>query len=182
MDKFWCENKLLGGCMQSIPDEVVRKTFEEMSVLEPEEIKILINKMGEEQPYVLAYLFEIGEHEFNEPEKDLFFYLGIGIWLMMSNRYTPLPLVLPILLDEIEEENLKLLAALKKMDEKEFVDHIAQIMDNYPQKAILFYVVDLLIEEAEMDQITMGLMFIYLKIVLEAFQKAIEMQQKKNLK
>ncbi|MEO0156377.1 MAG: hypothetical protein ABIL07_04615 [candidate division WOR-3 bacterium] len=164
--------------MQSIPDEVVEKTFEEMSILEPDEIKILINKMGEEQPYVLAYLFETGEHEFNESEKEVFFYLGIGIWRMMSSRYAPLPLVLPILLDEIEEENLKIFDSLQKMDAERFVECIGQIIDNHSQPAILFYVVDLLIEE-EIDVAPnkIGIMFIYLKILIDAFQKAIELKK-----
>ncbi|MEO0096071.1 MAG: hypothetical protein ABIL66_09325 [candidate division WOR-3 bacterium] len=165
--------------MEVISNEAVEKNFQEMSALEPEEIKILINKMGEEQPYVLAYLFETGDREFNESEKELFLYLGIGIWRMMSSRYAPLPMVLPILLDEIEGENLKLLDSLQKMDEERFVDRVSQIIDSYSQPAILFYVVDFLIEgELEIDADKIGLMFIYLKILIDVFQKTIELRQK----
>ncbi|MCX7996052.1 MAG: hypothetical protein N3A65_09860, partial [candidate division WOR-3 bacterium] len=116
-----------------------------------------------------------GDREFDEFEKEIFLFLGIGIWQTISKIHRPLPLVLPILLDEIEEDNLNLLDSLKNLSEKKFIDRIGQIIDSYPQPAILFYIVDTLIEdvETEISSEKLGLMFIHLKIVIESFQKAI---------
>ncbi|MGB9721584.1 MAG: hypothetical protein ACPL28_08915, partial [bacterium] len=132
--------------MQPISTEIVEKTFKEMSLFGPEEIKMLVNKMGEEQPYVLTYLLATGDREFDESEKELFIYLGIGICQMMSTEYAPLPQISPVLLDEIEEDNLELLDSLEGLDEEEFIASIEKVLENYCQYVILFYVLDTLIE------------------------------------
>ncbi len=163
--------------MRPIPFSVVERTYNEMSRFGFDKIKRVINKMGKEQPYLLTYLLATGDREFNQAERELFVYLGVGIWCTMTYGDKPLPMVLPVLIDEIEKDNLKMLDSLEKMDEEAFVKYVEKIIENYPQPELLFYVVNALIEEQEIEigPDKIGVMFVYLKIVMDAFQKASEM-------
>jgi hypothetical protein len=161
--------------MNIISSEIVEQTWQEMNTLSAAKISSLINKLTKEQPIVLAYLLAVGDDIFNQDERELLLYLGVVVWKMMSQGDRPLPKVTEEQLDEIEEKNIKMLEYLEGEPDTDFIETVAMIVNDYKQQEVLKYVVEALMEETEEDALitdeNKGIMMIYLKTVIDCFDR-----------
>ena len=161
--------------MNKISAEIVERTWKEMSTMSPLNYPKLINKFSKEQPFILTYLIAVDGQQFNEDERELLLYLGVVIWMMMSRENNPLPKVTEKIIDDAEEKNIKMLEYLEGETETDFYETTDTILQDYNQPEVLRYVVEALMEDDDEDvdiqEENIGLMMIYLKTVIDCFDK-----------
>ena len=161
--------------MNPIPADVVEKTWREMSESSPEDAPETIERMSADQPLILGYLMAVSDELFNQDESELFVFLGIVIWHIMSHGDTPLPKVTEEMLEGIEESNFKMLEYLEDESETDFIETTENMLYNYNQQEVLRYVLEAIMEEPEEDseirEENQGLMMIYLKTVIDCFDQ-----------
>ena len=161
--------------MNKISAEIVERTWKEMSTMSPLNYPKLINKFSKEQPFILTYLIAVDGQQFNEDERELLLYLGVVIWMMMSRGNNPLPKVTEKMIDDAEEKNIKMLEYLEGETETDFYETTDTILQDYNQPEVLRYVVEALMEDDDEDvdiqEENIGLMMIYLKTVIDCFDK-----------
>ena len=161
--------------MNKISAEIVERTWKEMSTMSPLNYPKLINKFSKEQPFILTYLIAVDGQQFNEDERELLLYLGVVIWMMMSRGNNPLPKVTEKMIDDAEEKNIKMLEYLEGETETDFYEMTDTILQDYNQPEVLRYVVEALMEDDDEDvdiqEENIGLMMIYLKTVIDCFDK-----------
>jgi len=161
--------------MNRISEQLVETTWKEMSSMSPVNYPKLINKFAKEQPIILAYLMADDDEMFNEDERELLLYLGVVIWKIMSQGNKPLPKVTEKMIDDVEEKNIKMLEYLEGETEIGFYETTATILEDYNQPEVLRYVVEALMEDDEeavdIREENIGMMMIYLKTVIDCFDK-----------
>ncbi|MFQ6003812.1 MAG: hypothetical protein ACE5KJ_08700 [Candidatus Zixiibacteriota bacterium] len=161
--------------MNPISAEVVEKTWKRVAGTSLQEVPETIDRMTKEQPLILAYLLAVGHDIFNQDERELLFFLGMVIWQIMSQGTTRLPKITEKTIDEVEESNLKMLEYLEGESETGFVESVEGMLENYNQREVLGYVMEALMEEPEegclIREENKGLMMIYLKTVLDCFDR-----------
>lgn len=161
--------------MNKISAEIVERTWKEMSTMSPLNYPKLINKFSKEQPFILTYLIAVDGQQFNEDERELLLYLGVVVWMMMSRGNNPLPKVTEKMIDDAEEKNIKMLEYLEGETETDFYETTDTILQDYNQPEVLRYVVEALMEDDDEDvdiqEENIGLMMIYLKTVIDCFDK-----------
>ncbi|MCM8774380.1 MAG: hypothetical protein NC820_06580 [Candidatus Omnitrophica bacterium] len=135
----------------------------------------LVNLTQKQQPFVLAYLLGVGGDTLNRDERELLLYIGIVVWQIMSQGDLPLKKITSEVLEETEEENMKMLEYLEDEPEASFIDIVEKIINDYPQPEVLIYVVEALMEEPEEGVLirdeNIGIMTIYLKTIIDCFDK-----------
>ena len=102
--------------MKPISEHIVDSAWQEMAGLEIDEIRAMVDKMSEEQPYVLVYLMAAGEEGFSDEEREILLYIGMVVWRIMLQGDTPLPQVDEQMLDTAEAANFEMLEALGAVD------------------------------------------------------------------
>ncbi len=161
--------------MNTISSEIVERTWQEMATMSPINYPKLINQFAKEQPFVLGYLMAVDNELLNEDERELLFYLGTVVWRMMSQGEKPLPKVTEDMIFAAEDDNFKMLQLLEGEDEAGVYDTTAKMISSYNQPEVLRYVVEALMEEDEegvdIREANVGMMMIYLKTVIDCFDK-----------
>jgi len=162
--------------MNKISSEIVERTWREMSSMPPLKLPKLVNKLSKEQPAIVAYFLVVGDEFLNEDEQELLLYLGLVVWQVMSNGASPIPEVTEKMVEEAEDKNIKMLEYLEGESESGFIETVETIVENYNQPEVLQFVVEGLIEEDEEDNAnireeSIGMMMIYLKTVIDCFDK-----------
>ena len=162
--------------MNKISAEIVEQTWKEMSRLSPLQLPKLINKLSKEQPVIVAYFLAVGDEFLNEDEQELLLYLGLVVWRVMCKGENPIPEVTENMVEEAEDKNIKMLEYLEGETESGFIETVETIIQNYNQPEVLQFVVEALIEEDEEDDAnireeSIGMMMIYLKTVIDCFDK-----------
>jgi len=160
--------------MNTIPSEIVDRTADWLFSMEDETaIENLINKVAEEQPFILAYLMAMGEGDFNEEERELLLFLGLAIVRMMAEGNTPLPVVTESHLDKLEQTNMRMLEYLAGETDAEFAQVAANLMDGYNQPEVLKFVIETILDESgvSLRPGNTGIMIIFLKIVIDCLDQ-----------
>jgi hypothetical protein len=161
--------------MKPIPEEIVEQTWKRMSAQPIEKAESLVNTMQKEQPFALIYLLAVGGDLLNEEERNLLVYLGIVVWQMMKQGEAPLSKVTEDKLEEAEEKNFKMLNSLAGKSERAFQEAALEMIEDYPQVAVLKYVFEALMEEPEEEveirDENLGIIAIYLKTIIDCFNQ-----------
>ncbi len=161
--------------MKTISAKIVDQTWRKMAIMSPLQIPKLVNKFANEQPVIFAYLLAAGEDLLNQDEKELLLYLGTVIWQIMSQGSTPLPKVTEETLYALEDSNFKMVEYLEGEPEADIENTVAKIYSSYNQPEVLRYVAEALFEEdeegEEIREEMKGIIFIYLKTVIDCFDK-----------
>lgn len=161
--------------MNKISSEIVERTWQTMSVMSPTKVPKIIDQLTGQQPTILAYLMAVGHDILNQDERELLLYLGIVVWKIMSQGNTPLTTVTEKTLDSVEDSNMKMLEYLEGESQTGFIDAVAVVIKNYNQPEVLKYVIEALMEETEEECVirdeNKGMMMIYLKTVIDCFDK-----------
>lgn len=161
--------------MERISARDVVRTWEKMSNLSPTNIPALIEEFSDQQPLILAYLLAVGEREFNQDEKELLLYLGTTVWQMMSRTETAPVQITEETLETIESSNLQMLEYLEGESDEDFIATVETIYSNYNQPDVLRHIVETLMEDEDdfVREDRKGMMLIYLKTVIDCFDKSL---------
>lgn len=142
----------------------------------PFKIPELVNLMSETQPNVMVYLMGMGGDILNQDEREELLFMGTAVWKAMIDSAGSIPKVTQKKIDEIEEINISTLESLEGKSNSAFQAASEAIIENHNQKDILGFITEVLSELAEDDEAIRadetGLMFIILKTVVEALDKA----------
>jgi hypothetical protein len=161
--------------MDTISSEIVEKTYNKLGRMPPQEAPKMVDRMSKQQPLVLAYLMATGHDVLNQEERELLLYLGVVVWQIMNQGTKSLPEITEEILDETEDSNMKMLEYLDGETETGFIDTLEKIINNYNQPEVLRYVVEALVEEPKEESVirdeNIGIMMIFLKTVIDSFDK-----------
>lgn len=161
--------------MDTISSEIVEETYKKIGGMPPQEAPKMVNRMSKQQPLVLAYLMATGHDILNQDERELLLYLGIVVWQIMNQGTKSLPEITEKILDKTEDSNMKMLEYLDDESESGFIDTLEKIINNYNQPEVLRYVVEALVEEPNEESMVrdenIGIMMIFLKTVIDSFDK-----------
>ena len=157
----------------SIPAEVVERTWQRIAGQSAKDAQKLVNRMSKEQPVVLAYLMAVDNDIFNQGEREVLLFLGVVVWQIMLQGNRPLPMVTEKILDEAEAGNLKMAEYLRGETEAGFEEASRKIIGSYKQPEVLRYVVEAIMEDTEesspIREENKGIMFLDLKTVIDCF-------------
>ena len=161
--------------MDTISSEIVDETYKRLGGMPPQEAPKMVNRMSKQQPLVLAYLMGTGHDILNQDERELLLYLGIVVWQIMKQGTKSLPEITEKILDKAEDSNMKMLEYLDDESESGFIDTLEKIINNYNQPETLRYIVEALVEEPKEESMirdeNIGIMMIFLKTVIDSFDK-----------
>lgn len=165
-----------------ISAEAVTQTWQRMSAMPEHQAPKMVDLMSKEQPVVLAYLLAMSEDEsFDEYESHLVFYTGMVVWQIMKQSSKRLRKVTEAKLEEAEKANEQFLERLSSDTDADFFSATKQMLADYPEPEVLRYVIEALMEEEGYDadeppirEENLGLAFLNLKIVLDAFIDSID--------
>lgn len=160
-----------------ISAEVVAQTMQRMSALQPVEAQSLVKRMSEEQPVIVAYLLAASENKaFDQNEGQTLFYVGLVIAQIMKQGLMEPGKIKEKQLTRVEKANEDLLDKMATDSAGDFASAAESLVEKHPEPEVLRYVTDALIEDEEGDpdnppirDRNLGLAFLHLKIVLDAF-------------
>ncbi len=160
-------------CEGVISSEIIEKTWQKISGSSVKKAQKLINRMSEEQPFVLAYLLGVDDDIFSQYEREDLIFLGVAVWQVMLQGDKPLPKVTDTMLKEAEDNNFKLVERLNKKKGASIEKASMQMIESHKQPEILKYLLEAIMEETDTNSPDSddhgGLMFIDLKTVLDCF-------------
>ena len=135
--------------MQTIPEEIVERTWKKMSDMPFEKMPKLIDNMQKEQPVLVAFLMGMSHNDFNQAERELQFYLGTVVWQIMKQGKPTPKQVKEQRIDELIERTEKMAEYLMGESDVDLVNSSLTIYENHNQRNVLRYVVEALFEEDE---------------------------------
>ncbi len=135
--------------MQTIPEEIVERTWKKMADLPFEKMPKLVNAMQKEQPVLVAFLMGMSHDDLNRAERELQFYLGAVVWQIMRQGTPPPKRVHEKKMDELIERTEKMAEFLMGESDVDFVNSSITIFENHNQRNVLRYVVEALFEDEE---------------------------------
>jgi riboflavin synthase len=163
--------------MRTISVEEIEKYLTEIDNTPEKDVEAMVMKMSEEQPVVMPYLMAVGGEDFDENESEGFFYLGFSLWYIMRKINTSLHIVSEEELEAEENNNFKMLEVMSDETEAGITQLIEMIIENYNQPNLFGFIVESLMEEEDedgdllFDPDNSGMMLIYLKTVIDCFDK-----------
>ncbi len=134
--------------MQTIPEELVERTWKKMSDLPFEKMPKLIDAMQKEQPIIVAFLMGASHDDLNQAERELQFYLGTVVWQIMRQNQPP-KRVTEKRMDELIERTEKMAEFLMGESDVDFVNSSINIFENHNQRNVMRHVVEALFEDEE---------------------------------
>ena len=157
--------------MRQLTYDEIDALWREKADMEPEEAPYLVERMGQQQPYVVSYLLATGNEILIPSEREVVFYMGVLIWYVIDSLKITVPEISVDQLMEIENKNYQMLEYLAGEPDSEFMETVGKIMDHYNQSVLLRYVIEQIMEEPEKSikiiDNHIGIMVIYLKTFID---------------
>ncbi len=167
--------------MKVISNEVIDRTWAEINNLAPQELVKLVEKLGREQPAILAYLMAAGMNDLSQEEHELLVFYGLSLWQMVNEAGFALQEISLDDLMQAEENNMKMLEYLSQESESDLIKTVETIWKGYNQKGLLMYIIEALIEESEPEEEALieddesrAYIFICLKTLIDCLDRAGE--------
>lgn len=165
-----------------ISEERVAGTAEEISGMGMEEMQQLAARMQSEQPFLMVYLLAVSQREeLTDEESELFFFVGIVIWQLMQECENGRRKITEEILDKAERANETLLEKIGADSQGDFVSAAESVALDSQEPEVFRYIVESVMEDEDGDPESppfsekhLGVAFLHLKIVLDAF---IEVQR-----
>lgn len=162
--------------MEPISEKLVEKTWQEVAGFSPQQANKEMQKMGKNQPELLAFLMAMTEDM--EPDvKELAIYIAFVVYRMFESSRSRTKKLTSREIMSSYESNETLMGSLEDAHEK-FIDRIAG-MQSSKQPYVIEYVLDALFEEAEDgdgDEVELtdedrGFLFLLLKTEVDLLDK-----------
>lgn len=163
--------------MKELDVETIEASWNSMEDLDPDTIPALVHELGQKQPFLLTYLMSTGHDILSEQEREALLFMGVMIWQILNGIYSDIAVITGNDLDSYENRNIQMLEYLAGESESEFLDTVEKIMSKYHQPELLRFIISKLDEEPdrgiELSDDNMGMIVIYLKTVIDCFDKII---------
>jgi hypothetical protein len=159
--------------MGPISETAVEKTWQEVGGFSPQRATKEMQKMGKNQPELLAFLMAMTE-DMDAEVKELAIYLAFVVYrIFESSRSRTKKLTSGEIIASFES-NESLMGALEETHEK-FIDRIAG-MQSFKQPYVMEYVLDALFEETDEGEVELtdedkGFLFLLLKTEVDLLDK-----------
>lgn len=156
--------------MQFVPEEIIDAVLDELGASQELQAETL-ERLRDEQPVVLAYLFTEHVNAFLQQEKEYLLYLLLVLW-ESSKRVNPsLPTATEEALSQAEEANWE---TLQEGSSKRFRDRLDVFFATTPQEDLLAFVEDSLLDEEDGFVSKEGRepMFVMLKSILDCWDES----------
>ncbi len=163
--------------MRTIPMNTVLERLEEVMQTRLEDVQLVVQEFASRQPWLLSYLLTVGGKDLNEEARSVLLMYGYFIWRIMEQENPHLKQIDDELILKVDEENARMLDRIGVLEEMEFFQMVNKILENHPQLPLLRVTIEVIIEEAsqgEFDDFMAGLIFIYLKNVIDCIHRADE--------
>jgi hypothetical protein len=170
--------------MRTIPLETVEERWREVLRTRPENLQPLVEDFASRQPWLLSYLLTVGGKDLNEAARSALFLYGYIIWRIMGQENPHLKQIDDDLIVAVDEENARFMDRIGVLEETEFFRVVEEILKQHPQQPLLRVTIEALIEEAsagDFNDFMAGLIFVYLKNVIDCIQRADEMREPGSL-
>ena len=162
--------------MEKIASKDIEKIVKKMNSISKGDAVSLTGLMRKEQPAVLNFLTGVGGPALNEEEREWVIFLGITIWQIFEQARAPFPEVKSEMLDNAAVQTAQLVSYLKDESEDGFRYTISKVLEGYHQPELLSYIVGALgvaqQEERKIRDYNMTIVFFFLKILIDCFDKA----------
>lgn len=161
--------------MQNLTFEEISENWNKLEELELDDIPEFVDKLGQEQPFVLAYLMTTGSNILDQNEREALLFTGLMIWHISTLKCQVIPEISSELIDEKESKNIKMLEYLAGEPESDFMETVEHIMARYSQAELLKFVIDKLMSEPENEneirEDNVGMIVIYLKTIIDCMDE-----------
>jgi hypothetical protein len=160
--------------MEPISEKFVEKTWQEVAGYSPNRASKEMQKMGKNQPDLLAFLMALTE-DLDPEVRELAIYIAFVVYRIFEGSQNKIKKITSKEIMDCYEYNEDLMARLEGAHEK-FIDRIARIQIS-KQPYVMKYVVDALIEESEegdgveLTDESKGFLFLLLKTVVDLLDK-----------
>ena len=160
--------------IEPISEKFVEKTWQEVAGYSPNRANKEMQKMGKNQPDLLAFLMALTE-DLDPEVRELAIYVAFVVYRIFEGSQNKLKKITSKEIMDCYEYNEDLMGRLEGAHEK-FVDRIARIQIS-KQPYVVKYVVDALIEESEegdgveLTDEDKGFLFLLLKTVVDLLDK-----------
>jgi len=160
--------------MEPISEKFVEKTWQEVAGYSPNRASKEMQKMGKNQPDLLAFLMALTE-DLDPEVRELAIYIAFVVYRIFEGSRNKIKKITSKEIMDCYEYNEDLMARLEGAHEK-FIDRIARIQIS-KQPYVMKYVVDALIEGSEEEdgiELTdedKGFLFLLLKTVVDLLDK-----------
>jgi hypothetical protein len=145
---------------------IIDEVTEELSASE-KALEHTLERMNQEQPMLLAYLFSENFEAFTESEREFLLFLTSVIWKSVFRVWGSQSEITESLLAEAEERNWDLLQSVSARD---FRERVTIFFDQYPaEEELLAFVEDAIIDDEESPVTVEGRepLFISLKSIID---------------
>ena len=160
--------------MEPISEQLVEKTWQEVAGFSPQQAGKEMQKMGKNQPELLAFLMAMTEDM--EPDvKELAIYLAFVVYRIFESSRSRTKKLTSRVIMPAYESNEALMGSLEDAHEK-FIDRIAG-MRSFKQPYVIEFILDALFEKAEDgDEVELtdedrGYLFLLLKTEVDLLDK-----------
>lgn len=164
--------------METIPEIIVEKTWQEVAGLNPLKANKEMMKIGNNQPDLLAFMMELTK-EMDQDLKELGIYMFFVVYRIFQKAIGKIKRISFKEITESYEYNASLMEKLEEAHEKFFDRAVGVQISRQPY--VVKYVVDALMEEEEeggdlsLNEEQKGLLYLLLKTVIDVLdQKAMK--------
>jgi hypothetical protein len=157
--------------MLKITVEQLNQCWNKMFDFTMVDVTKVINALGRRQPYVLAYLQQIGDDILNIEERKRLIFMGMFIWRVTSKDHSKMRRITFKLIDEKEAANIALLKYLNGEPQSNFLPTAQKILLKYHQIELLSFIVDRLRDDGpntiDIPREKILIMLIFLKTIID---------------
>ena len=164
-----------------ISAETVSDTWEKMAESSLQDTESVIEQMKDEQPVLLGYLVSMDDYPFNNQEREFIFYIGVVVWQIIKQKKNRLIRVEHGCIKEAESANSTFIELLSAGTESGLLEATQAMLKGYGEPEVLRCVLEAIMEEEDPEndaplirEECIGLAFIHLKVILDAFIRSLE--------
>ncbi|MGA2319006.1 MAG: hypothetical protein ABSG71_21875 [Thermodesulfobacteriota bacterium] len=160
--------------MESIPEAIVEKTWQEVAGFSPDRAKKEMMKIGNSQSELLAFVTESSQ-EMGQEVRELAIYMFLVVYRMFQKAHGKIKKISSEEIIKCDEHNEGLMERLEGAHEK-FLDRVASVQTSR-QPYVVKYVADALMEDDEgEDALALtderkGFLFLLLKTVIDVLDQ-----------
>jgi hypothetical protein len=160
--------------METVPEEIVEKTWQEVAGFSPDRAKKEMMKIGNRQQELLAFVTGSAK-EMGQEVRELAIYMFLVVYRMFQEAHGKIKKISSEEIIECYDHNESLMERLKGAHDK-FLDRVASVQTSR-QPYVVKYVVDALMEDDEREDAgalteeQKGLLFLLLKTVIDVLDK-----------
>jgi len=149
----------------------IEKQWEKLADCEEEQWMELLEKMGDQQPFLLTFLTEIGEDDLNESEAELLLFMGVFVWYLTEHNRAHVEAVSEAALLQSRDQNESLWEFFTRQTISDPEEVLTLAVSGHAEVELLNFLAEVLWDDEEIDvdirQEQLVVVWLYLKIVID---------------